>query len=120
MPVVFMVCLFAPVNTKNAFCSPVPGPPVTSIGFMYDDDDVSNVSYEVYGYDMNSVAYWDPGTWTSDPQQAIWLSRYYGSLIVYYKYLNHETGTYCYGSEAFSGYGSELIYCLVHIVPPQT
>jgi hypothetical protein len=104
------------MGNEKANCSPVPGPPVTSIYFWLGDE-VSDVSYKVYGTPPEGGWYWDPGTWTADNQQAQWLSRYYYSMEVYYRYYNGYSGTYCYGSQSFTA-SPYIIYRIVYIDAP--
>ena len=103
------------IKVEKVNGTPVPGPEVTSMGFAYDEEYITNVSYKVYGTTSMGGWYWDPGTWTADPGLQIWLSRYYTSVEIFIKYYDLTTDSWYYSSQCFSN-SPHLTYCLVEIV----
>jgi len=93
--IILLIC----VNNSQASPDPTPGPEVTSIGFIYNDAPGVVLEYKCYGLALDSYYYWDPGVWTETPyptEQAIWLSRYYTDITVYYRYKTSEYGAWTY------------------------
>ncbi len=98
---IMLIC----INNSQASPDPTPGPEVTSIGFIYNDGPGVVLEYKVYGLALNDTYYWDPGDWTEThypTEQAIWLSRYYKGLYVYYRYKTSAYGDWTYGQSSTS------------------